>query len=101
MAKNETTVKEQEAVSGDAPLTTAEDASADIPEFQTAVRVETFNVGELWGWRSVTETGAQVRASELEFDSQKAAIKAAQEVDHNDGLTFIDTEPLSANQFTL
>lgn len=78
----------------------AAESAADVPEFGTAVRIETFSEDDKWGWRSVTAEGTQVRASSAEFESQREAIKAAKGEDHNDGLPIPDAEPVSASTFT-
>lgn len=55
-------------------------------------RVETFSVGDNWGWRQVATDGTVITETQLEWTTQRQALQAAKQDDTNDGLTFVDQD---------
>lgn len=78
---------------------TAQEAAPEPAGPVLATRVETFSVGEQWGYRAVDNNGSIARESAADYDTQTAAIKAARDDTFNEGLTFVDAEVNTPSRF--
>lgn len=68
----------------EAPAESAAQAQDEAP--QQASRVETYSVGDKWGWRRVGQFGAVLHDSGTDWTTEKQAITDARRNDENTGV---------------